>query len=477
MYRDVQLFIDGVWCDGSSGRTIDIYDPGTDDRIGLLAHADAVDLDRALDAAWRGFNLWRRMPGLERSAIMRHAAQLIMERTDNIAQLITLEQGKPLRESRAEVSKTAEILQFFAEEATRAYGRIIPSRTNGVMQMVMKEPVGPVAAFTPWNFPLNQLARKVGASLAAGCSMIAKASEETPASAAALVRAFSDVGLPAGVLNLVFGIPAEVSAHLIASPLIRKISFTGSTAVGKQLAALAGSHMKRMTMELGGHAPAIVFDDADISLATSVLSLNKFRTSGQSCISPTRFLVHTKVYDKFVSDFVAKSAALCVGHGLDRNTTMGPLANARRLRALESLVVNAQENGAEVAAGGERLGNIGNYFAPTVLTSVSRNAHVMQEEPFGPLAIMLPFDELDEAISEANRLPYGLAAYAFTGSLKTAHTVMAAVESGMVSINHHGLGHPEVPFGGVKDSGYGSEGGQEAIEGYLNTKFVTMSAN
>jgi succinate-semialdehyde dehydrogenase / glutarate-semialdehyde dehydrogenase len=477
MYRDVQLFIDGIWCDGSSGRTIDILDPGTDERIGLVAHADAVDLDRALDAVWRGFNLWRRMPGLERGAILRRAAQLIMERKDNIAPLITLEQGKPLRESCAEVSKTAEILRFFAEEATRAYGRIIPSRTDGVMQTVIKEPVGPVAAFTPWNFPLNQLARKVGASLAAGCSMIAKASEETPASAAALVQAFSDVGLPAGVLNLVFGVPVEISAHLIASPLIRKVSFTGSTAVGKRLAALAGSHMKRVTMELGGHAPAIVFNDADISLATSVLSLNKFRTSGQSCISPTRFLVHTKVYDKFVGDFVAKAAALRVGHGLDQDTTMGPLANARRLRALELLVANARVNGAEVAVGGERLGNIGNYFAPTVLTSVSCNAHVMQEEPFGPLAIMLPFGDLDEAISEANRLPFGLGAYAFTGSLKTAHAVTAAVESGMVSINHHGLGHPEVPFGGIKDSGYGSEGGQEAIEGYLNTKFITMSAN
>jgi succinate-semialdehyde dehydrogenase / glutarate-semialdehyde dehydrogenase len=476
VYKDVQLFIDGIWCDGSSKRTLDIIDPGSDEIIGQLAHADIADLDRALNAASRAFNVWRNMPGLERSAIMRKAAQILRNRAEEIMPLVTFEQGKPLVESRGEIEKTAEILGFFAEETTRSFGRIIPARTGDVLQMVIREPVGPVAAFTPWNFPLNQLARKIGASLSAGCSMVAKASEETPASAAALVSAFAEAGLPAGTLNLVFGIPDEVSSHLIASPVIRKVSFTGSTAVGKQLAALAGSHMKRVTMELGGHAPAIVFDDANVSLAVKILSANKFRNAGQSCISPTRFLVHDKVYEEFVQNFVAYAQTLHIGHGMDPETMLGPLANGRRVQAIEALVADAREKGALVATGGERLDRKGSYFLPTVLTNVPKNARIMNEEPFGPVAIISSFNEFSEAILEANRLPYGLGAYVYTSSLKTAHAAIGAIESGMVSINHHGFGHPEVPFGGVKDSGYGSEGGSEAVDAYLNTKFATLDA-
>ena len=334
--------------------------------------------------------------------------------------------------------------------------------------------MGPVAAFTPWNFPVNQAVRKLSAAFAAGCSVILKGPEETPASCAELVRVFADAGIPAGVVNLVYGIPAEISEYLIPSPIIRKISFTGSTPVGKHLAALAGAHMKRVTMELGGHAPAIVFDDADVDLATDILSTNKFRNAGQVCIAPTRFLVQQPVYDQFVEKFVAATKKIKVGDGMDPSTTMGPLANPRRVTAMEGFIQDAVAKGAEIQTGGHRIGNKGNFFEPTVMTNVSKDARVMNEEPFGPLAMIAPFHDYDEAIAEANRLPYGLASYAYTRSAKTATAVASAIEAGMLSINSHGLALPEVPFGGVKDSGYGSEGGSEAIEAYLNTKFVSQ---
>ncbi|MDR3539117.1 MAG: NAD-dependent succinate-semialdehyde dehydrogenase, partial [Acetobacteraceae bacterium] len=370
----------------------------------------------------------------------------------------------------------ADVIEWFAEEARRTYGRVVPARADGIYQLVLKEPVGPVAAFTPWNFPINQVVRKLSCALAAGCSIIVKAPEETPASPAVLIRCFVDAGIPAGVVNLVYGVPAEISEYLIPHPIIRKISFTGSTAIGKQLAALAGAHMKRVTMELGGHAPAIVFDDADIEAASKILSTNKFRNAGQVCISPTRFLVQKKVYEQFVEQFVSYAKQVKVGDGLEKGTTMGPLANPRRITAMEGFIGDAVKRGAKVQTGGNRIGNKGNFFEPTVLTGVPKDARVMNEEPFGPLAVIAPFGDFDEVVAEANRLPYGLASYAYTRSAKTATAIAAAVEAGMMSINHHGLALPEVPFGGVKDSGYGSEGGLEAIESYLNTKFVSQAS-
>jgi succinate-semialdehyde dehydrogenase/glutarate-semialdehyde dehydrogenase len=369
----------------------------------------------------------------------------------------------------------ADVIDWFAEEARRAYGRVIPARAEGVYQLVIKEPVGPVAAFTPWNFPINQVVRKLSAGLAAGCSIIVKAPEETPASPAELIRAFADAGVPAGVINLVYGVPSEISEYLIPHPIIRKMSFTGSTVVGKQLAAIAGAHMKRVTMELGGHAPAIVFDDADIEVASRLLAGAKYRNAGQVCVSPTRMLVQEKVYDQFVDGFLAHTKNVKVGDGLESGTTMGPLANARRITAMETFIGDAQQKGATVRTGGSRIGNKGNFFEPTVLTDVPMEARVMNEEPFGPLAIISRFRGFDDVVAEANRLPFGLASYAYTRSAKTANAIAAAVESGMMAINHHGLALPEVPFGGVKDSGYGSEGGSEAIEAYLNTKFVTQA--
>ena len=337
----------------------------------------------------------------------------------------------------------------------------------------MKEPVGPVAAFTPWNFPINQVVRKLSSALAAGCSIIIKAPEETPASPAELIRAFADAGVPAGVIGLVYGDPAEVSSYLIPHPVIRKVTFTGSTPVGKHLAALAGQHMKRATMELGGHAPALVFDDADVENAARLLVASKFRNAGQVCVSPTRFLVQRKVYELFLQRFVALAQEIKVGNGLEQGVVMGPLANERRAPTLVAMVEDARAKGATVHTGGKAIEGAGYFFEPTVISGLTRDMTAMNEEPFGPLALVIPFDSLDEAIAEANRLPFGLAAYAFTASSKTAQALSDRIEAGMLSINHLGIGLPEVPFGGVKDSGYGSEGGTEAIEAYLNTKLVT----
>ena len=440
-----------------------------------MARAEKEDLDLALAAVERGFHTWKKISAFDRSKIMRAAAGLVRERVEGIASELTAEQGKPIGEARGEVLAGADIIDWFAEEARRTYGRVIPARAEGVYQLVVKEPVGPVAAFSPWNFPINQAVRKISAALAAGCSIILKGPEETPGPCAELVRAFVDAGVPAGTINLVFGVPADISDYLIPHPVIRKISFTGSTAVGKRLAALAGLHMKRVTMELGGHAPVIVFDDADLDVASKILAATKYRNAGQVCASPTRFLVQSKVYDSFVDKFISASKAIKVGDGMKADTNMGPLAHERRLDAMEGFVADAVRKGAEVQTGGGRIGDKGYFFAPTVLTHADQKTRVMNEEPFGPVAVMIRFADFGQAVEEANRLPYGLAAYAYTKSAKTANLIASAVESGMITINHSGLALPEVPFGGVKDSGYGSEGGSEAIEAYLNSKFISQA--
>ena len=475
MYQDVLLFIDGAWSAAAAGRSLPVVSPATGDVVGTVAHAERADLDRALESADKGYRTWRRISAFDRSKAMRKAADLLRQRADAIAPLLTIEQGKPLPEAKGEVLAGADVIDWFAEEARRTYGRVIPARAEGIYQLVVKEPVGPVAAFTPWNCPINQVVRKLSCALAAGCSIIVKAPEETPASPAELIRCFADAGVPAGVIALVYGVPAEISEYLIPHPIIRKISFTGSTVVGKQLAAIAGAHMKRVTMELGGHAPAIVFDDADVDGASRLLATAKYRNAGQVCVSPTRVLVQERVYDQFVTGFVQHSGSVKVGDGLESGTTMGPMANPRRVTAMETFIGDATQRGATVRIGGHRIGNKGNYFEPTVLTGVPKDARVMNEEPFGPLAVIAPFGTFDEVVTEANRLPYGLASYAYTRSAKTANAIAAAVESGMIAINHHALALPKVPFGGVKDSGYGSEGGSEAIENYLNTKFVTQA--
>ena len=474
-YPDTRLFIDDQWVDAADGRTLDVANPATGRVIGTVAHAGVVDLDRALASVDQGFEVWRATTPYARARILRTAAGLVRERAEDIARLVTLEQGKPLAEARMETRAAADIVDWFADEGQRVYGRLVPHRTDpSIRQMVVKDPVGPVAAFAPWNFPINQVVRKVASGLAAGCSMIVKAAEETPASPAALVRCFQDAGLPAGVLALVYGDPAQISGHLIPHPVIRKITFTGSTVVGKQLAALAGRHMKRVSMELGGHSPVIVCDDADLDLAIRTSGPAKFRNAGQVCISPTRFLVHDAVAEEFSQALAELARGLVVGDGLDDGTQMGPLANPRRIEAMSRLQADAESRGATVLAGGHRLDRPGNFWAPTVLADVASEAEVVNDEPFGPVAAIRTFDTLPEAIAEANRLPYGLAGYAFTTSLANADLLTRDLEVGMLWVNMPAMPSAEMPFGGLKDSGYGTEGGPEAMECYLNTRSVAI---
>ena len=412
-YPDTHLFLNGEWREAAAKESLEIINPATEEVIGKVSHARKEDLDIALNAAENAFNSWKNVSAYERSKILRKAADIVRSKADQIATLMTMEQGKPLIEAKMETMGAADSIDWYAEEGRRAYGRIIPSRApQGVYQFVFKEPVGVVAAFTPWNFPLNQVVKKVAAAFAAGCTAIVKGPEETPASVAELIKAFDEAGMPKGSVNLVYGIPAEISEYLIAHPIVRKVTFTGSTAVGKLLASQAGTHMKRVTMELGGHSPAIVCEDADVKAAVKILSANKFRNAGQVCISPTRFLVHDSVYEEFVDGFVKQAEALTVGNGLDDGVKMGPLAHDRRLTAIEGFVADAVENGAKVLTGGKRKGNKGYFFEPTVMTNVSNDARIMNEEPFGPLAPINSFSSIDEVVEESNRLNYGLAAYA-----------------------------------------------------------------
>ncbi|WP_217167111.1 NAD-dependent succinate-semialdehyde dehydrogenase [Streptomyces sp. AC512_CC834] len=468
----VRMYIAGQWCRGGTGNTAPVVDPATEEVIGDVPLATPADLDRALDAATEGFKAWRATPVAERTRVLHAAADLIAERAPEIGRVMTREQGKPLRESTGEARRTAETLRWHADDARRAYGRIIPS-APGTVLTVRREPIGPVAAFVPWNFPVGGPNRKISSALSAGCSLVIKASEETPATAMELVRCYADAGLPPGVLNLVFGEPAEVSEHLISSPAVRLIAFTGSVPVGRLLAARAGEVMKPSLMELGGHAPVIVCADADPVTAARSAARAKWANAGQVCTSPSRFLVHESIVAEFTAEFVKAAEAVVVGDGLADGTTMGPLANERRLKAMERLTADAVARGARILTGGERPDRPGYFFAPTVLTDVPDDAELLSEEPFGPLAPILPFRDLDDALALANSLPYGLAAYGFTDSAATAERLSGALEAGILSINHCGGSVHEAPSGGVKDSGYGREGGPEALDAYLVTKRVS----
>jgi succinate-semialdehyde dehydrogenase / glutarate-semialdehyde dehydrogenase len=475
MYTQLGLFIDGKWNHGNGGGGEDVLNPATQKPLAHLPHATTSDLDEALAAADKGFKLWKAKSALDRSRVIKKAADLMRERADHIARVLVQEQGKVFAEAKIEVMTSTDVIEWFAEEGKRAYGRIIPSRNPGVRQMVVTEPVGVVAAFTPWNFPTMTPARKIAAALAAGCSIILKASEETPGACVEMVKCFEDAGLPAGVLNLVFGVPSKVSEHLIASPIVRKISFTGSVPVGKHLAELAARGMKRATMELGGHSPVVVFDDADPEKTADTISAFKYRNAGQVCVSPTRFYVQENVYDRFLKRFTDNAKAIKLGDGLDKDTTMGPLANPRRLDAMDSFVADVKSRGGKVVTGGGRSGNQGYFFEPTVITDVPDDSKIMTEEPFGPLAPIVTFKTFDEVVERANSLEFGLAAYTFTSSPKTATAIGDALQSGMVGVNSVAISTPETPFGGIKDSGYGHEGGIEGLEVYMNKKFISQA--
>ncbi|HWK94687.1 MAG TPA: NAD-dependent succinate-semialdehyde dehydrogenase [Pseudolabrys sp.] len=475
MYTDLKLYIDGQWLGADNRKSEDVINPATGKVLARLPHASKADLDNALAAADKAFGAWSRTSAYDRSNFLRKAATLMRERADHIARVQTQEQGKPFPESRIEVLTSADITDWYAEEGRRAYGRIVPGRMKGTRQIVVQEPVGVAAAFTPWNFPTLTPIRKIAGALAAGCTLIIKASEEVPGGCVELVKCFADAGVPAGVLNLVFGVPGEVSEHIIPSPIVKKVSFTGSVPVGKHLAAMAARGMKRATMELGGHSPVLVFDDADPIKAADTIAAFKYRNAGQVCISPTRFYVQEKNYNKFVERFVEYAKGLTLGDGLEKETKMGPLANPRRLDAMESFVNDAKARGGKIAAGGNRHGNQGFFFEPTVITDIADDSKIMTEEPFGPLAPIVPFKTFDEVIERANSLPFGLASYAFTTSTATANAVGDAIQAGMVGINSVAVSTPETPFGGVKDSGYGSEGGIEGLQAYLNTKFISQA--
>jgi succinate-semialdehyde dehydrogenase/glutarate-semialdehyde dehydrogenase len=474
LYENLALYIDGEFIQGGGRVEQPVLDPATGNTIGQLPHATQADLDRALAAAERAFATWRRVSPMERSAILRKVGQLSRERAKDIGRNITLDQGKPLAEAVGEVLRCADHCDWHAEECRRIYGRVIPPRTPNVRQIVLREPIGVCAAFTPWNFPYNQAIRKIAAAIGAGCTIVIKGAEDAPSAVVAIARLFHEAGLPPGVLNVVWGVPHEVSEHLIASPIVRKVSFTGSVPVGKQLAALAGSHMKRITMELGGHSPVIVCADADVERAATMLAASKFTNAGQVCVSPTRFYIQEPVWDRFMARFTELSRAIKVGPGLEADTRMGPLAHARRVTAMAEFVEDAAARGARIETGGTRLGEVGNFFAPTVIAAPPDDARIMQAEPFGPIAACVPFKDLDEALRRANSLPYGLSSYAFTSNTRNALQIQNGLEAGMVNINHFGQALPETPFGGIKDSGMGSEGGTETFDGYLVTKFVTQ---
>ncbi|OJY68062.1 MAG: NAD-dependent succinate-semialdehyde dehydrogenase [Rhizobium sp. 60-20] len=470
MNSDVSLFIGGNW--RSTPETLPIVNPANEDVIGSVAVAGPEDLEDALAAAGDGFRIWSQTSPWKRSEIILKACALMRERIEDIARSITLENGKSLSEARLEVVRGCEFFEWDAGECVRLYGRVIPSEP-GIRYMVVHEPIGPVAAFSPWNFPMSQPARKIAGAIASGCSVIMKASEETPSGVMHIARAFEDAGLPPGVLNLVFGIPARISEFLIPRPEIRMIAFTGSTAVGKHLTEIAARHMKPALMELGGHAPVIVCDDADPVAAGIASATRKYRNSGQVCTSPTRFFVHESIYDRFTAAFVEKARSIKVGDGLDPATQMGPVANDRRIEALQALVDDGRAKGAKVLCGGHRLDRRGYFFAPTVMAELPEGARAMQEEPFGPLALINPVRSIDEALEQANALPVGLAAYGFARSAANVDRIARGLEAGNVSINTLEASRAETPFGGVKESGLGREGGVEGILHYTIAKNIS----
>lgn len=473
-YETLAQYIDGEFIAAGDRATQPVFNPADGSVLGHLPRGTPADVDRALAAAQRAFLAWRHQSPLKRSEVLRRAAQLMRERAPQIGRHITLDQGKPLAEATLEVSASAEHAEWHAEEGRRIYGRVVPPRLPDVRQLVLREPIGVCAAFSPWNFPFNQALRKVVAALASGCTMILKGPSEAPSAIVALARIFHDAGLPPGCLNVVWGPAEQVSRQLVESPIVRMVSFTGSSPVGKQLGALCGLHMKRMTMELGGHAPVIVCADADVERAADLLAPYKFRNAGQVCVSPTRLLVQRPVFDRFVARFLERTRALRVGPGLVEGVSMGPVASERRLKDMLAFAADARASGGEIATGGERIGDCGNFFAPTVVLNPAATSRLMTEEPFGPIAGIVPFNDVDQAIAVANSLPFGLAAYAFTTSTRHAHQLATGIEAGMVNINHFGMAPAEIPFGGIKDSGFGSEGGTETFDSYLVTKFVTQ---
>ncbi|CCV16570.1 NAD-dependent succinate-semialdehyde dehydrogenase [Mesorhizobium sp. STM 4661] len=469
-YPPIGLLIDGEWIYDRPA-LCDVENPSDESILGQVPKATAEDLQNALESSARGFEVWRRTPPTERAAIMRRAAGLVRERAADIAPIFTMELGKTLSESLAEIERSATFLDWDAEEIRRLYGRIVPTDPP-IQQFVVREPIGPVAAFTPWNVPMSAPSRKISASLAAGCSVILKPAEETPATACLFAQCFLDAGLPKGVLNVVFGDPDEVSRTLVLSPITRLVTLTGSINVGKHLTRLAAETMKPVLMELGGHAPVLVDENVDPDSIAQLAVNWKYRMAGQFCSAPSRFLVHRSVYSDFVESLASKASKLVVGDGFAKDTQMGPVANRRRLDAMSGLVEDAVAHGARVVTGGQRVGNRGWFYAPTVLADVPLDARIMKEEPFGPLSPCAPVDSMDEALSISNSLDMGLAAFVFTNSMERADHLCRELQVGSVALNVFTSPGADAPFGGYRESGIGREGGPEMWNSYTVAKTI-----
>jgi succinate-semialdehyde dehydrogenase/glutarate-semialdehyde dehydrogenase len=474
-YEKLELLINGKWKMGSENKAEPVINPATNEVIGDLPHASKKDLDEALESNLEAFKLWKKESPLNRQKIIENACRNLESKFDQVATNLTIEMGKPIAEAKGELAVGLDVLRWYGEEGKRAYGRIVPSRMSNMSQTVIKEPIGPVIAFVAWNFPVMNVVRKIGGALAAGCTITIKPSEETPGTAIAIGRAFMDAGLPPGVLNIVFGVPSEVSEHLCGSKIPRKLSFTGSIPVGKHLQKLAADNMIRCTMELGGHSPLMVFDDTDIDMAAKISVAGKFRNAGQVCVSPTRFLVQDTVKEQFIRAVINETNKIKVGNGLDDDINMGPLIAERRIDIMKDFVNDAVENGANIEMGGNRMNLEGSFFAPTILTNVSDNTKIMNEEPFGPLLPIDTFNSVDEVIDRANRLDFGLASYAFSNDPKIVSFLKSEIQAGLLAVNSTVVSTPETPFGGIKQSGYGSEGGIEGLDAFLVTRFISES--
>ena len=466
-------FVNGDWQAGI-GEWAPALDPATGEHLAAIALTPPESVPGILDSAERGFAHWRHVSPAQRGEILRRAAAILRRDAETHARAIVCEQGKPLAEARLEVAVSAEMMEWSAGEGQRQYGRVVAPRDPRFHQYVQREPVGVCLLIPSWNVPLMFVARKFSEALAAGCSAVLIGSKQVPSAATAVVAALSEAGLPPGVANVVFGSNALLGAAFLGSGRIAKLSFTGSTEVGRHLSRIAADHIVKTTLELGGHAPTIIDRDVEIDSVADIVTASKFRNCGQVCNSPTRLFVHADIYDRFASAFVERAAGLRLGHGLTAETQMGPLASARQLRRIEAMAGDARARGGRVLTGGVARKGPGNFFAPTVVDQLPADAAILNEEPFGPIAALIRFDDLEAAITQANALPYGLAAYCYTRSIRTQHLVSNGLRAGMIGINTPQISLPETPFGGVGQSGNGSEGGSEGVAGYLTTKYVSQ---
>jgi succinate-semialdehyde dehydrogenase/glutarate-semialdehyde dehydrogenase len=471
-----RMYIDGKWCEADKGGTIGVINPATEDVITDVAYGGRAEAHRAIEAAAKAMPGWMKQTSWDRAKVLKKTAELMRERCDAIARTLTMEQGKPIPEAKAEILHSADTFEWFAEEGKRSYGQIIPNSQPGKRHMTIKHPVGVVAAISPWNFPITLQSRKIAPALAAGCTIVCRPASQTPLSLVQVFECMVEAGLPAGVANLVIGPAQEMADEFLENPVCRKISFTGSTEVGKQLMKGAADQVKRLSLELGGHAPLIVFPDADPEVVAKAAVIGKFRNNGQVCIAPSRFFVHQDIHKKFTEAAVEHAKNLKLGNGLDAGVEIGPMFEKKAMQATIELVEDARKTGAKVLTGGKRSDRFdkGYFFEPTVLSNLSPNAKIMTEEPFAPVMPLLDFTKIDDVIRAANNTRYGLAAYVFTNDLTVAWKMAEGLEAGIIGLNDPVPAVPQCPFGGMKESGLGRELGHEGLEAYLETKYVSI---